>query len=733
MNPTPKRYAKYVKLLMYILVVIMVNLVCLTLFFRIDLTQNKSYSLSKVSRQVVATLSEPLTIKVFFTKDLPAPHNNTHRYLQDLLNEYALQNKKYFRPQFYNVNPESDSLGDDTRDNREMARNYGIQPVQIQMVENDEVKFKKAFMGLVLIHGDIIERLPTITSTDGLEYQLTTAIQKLNHKVSALLNLEEKIQIKLVLSSSIHKVAPFMGLKTLNKYAEQIKTIVSDLNSKTYDQLVYQELDPTGDAETARALEGLDLMGLNWPDIPEANVAAGKGRIGLIVQYKEASRTIPLLQVIKLPIFGTQYQLTEIEAVKEAIENNVDRLVNINDEIGYLADHGTLTLSNPSPMAPRGRDTISNFKAIMDKTYNLRAINLKENPIPGGLQCLIIPRPTEQLSDYALYQIDQALMQGTNLAIFADAFKETMPAGGRGMMGNQGPSYVPLDTGLEAMLAHYGVRIKQSLVLDEECYHQRQPQSMGGGELPLYFAPIIQSENINKKLDYIKNIKGLIALKISPLELDNERIDAQKIKPHQLLASSTRSWEMRDRIVLNPMFMRPPASDKEMASLPLAYLMEGSFHSYFTDKPIPQPENSAPDDETDSEIAPAPAEAPKPDAPEITGKGDFVSKSPDAKIFIIASSEMLGDQLLDPAGNNVNAVFVLNMIDALNGRSAIATMRSKAQQYNPIKETGAGTKTMIKTLNIVGLPIVVVLAGLIVWYRRHNRKKKIKKMYQGVI
>lgn len=730
MNPTPLRYAKYIKLLMYILVVVMVNLVCLTLFFRIDLTQNKSYSLSGVSQQVVATLSEPLTIKVFFTKDLPAPHNNTHRYLQDLLNEYALQNKKYFKPQFYNVNPESDSMGDDTRDNREMARNYGIQPVQIQMVENDEVKFKKAFMGLVLIHGDIIERLPTITSTDGLEYQLTTAIQKLNHKVSALLNLEEKIQIKLVLSSSIHKVAPYMGLKTLKGYAGQIKDIVSDLNSKTYDQLAYHELDPTNDEKTARAIEGLDLMGLNWPDIPEANVAAGEGRIGLIVQYKQEARIIPLLQVIKLPIFGTQYQLTEIESVKEAIENNVERLVNINAEIGYLADHGTLSFSNPSPMAPQSRDTISNFKTIMEKTYTLRAINLKEDGIPGGLQCLIIPRPTEKLSDYALYQIDQALMQGTNLAIFADAFKETMPPGGRNMMGSQGPSYVPLDTGLEAMLAHYGVRIKKSLVLDEECYHQRQPQNMGGGELPLYFAPIIQSEHINKELDYIKNIKGLIALKISPLELDKARIDAQQIKPHQLLASSIRSWEMRDRIVLNPMFMRPPASDKEMTSLPLAYLMEGSFQSYFKGKPTPQPENSDAEAETSGDAA---ASAVKPEAAEISGKGDFKEQSPEAKIFIMASSEMLGDQLLDPSGKGVNAVFVLNMIDALNRRGDIATMRSKAQQYNPVNETGTGTKTMIKTANIVGLPIVVILAGLIVWYRRHNRKKKIKMMYQGVV
>jgi ABC-2 type transport system permease protein len=726
MSPKPQRYAKYIKLLLYLFVVVLVNLAGLTLFFRLDLTRNKSYSLSEASRNVVATLSEPLTVKVFFTKDLPAPYNNTQRYLQDLLNEYALQNKKYFKPQIYNVNPDSETIGDDTQDNREMARNYGIFPVQIQMVDNDEVKFKHAFMGLVLIHGDTIERIPTITSTDGLEYQLTTAIQKLNHKVSALLNLEEKIQINLVLSSSFYQIAPVMGLAALPTYPEKIKKIVDELNTKNYNQLVFRHLDPSTDAETAKEMEGLDIMHRVWPDIPKANVTAGKGSIGLFLKYKQAVRTIPLLQEFKLPIFGTQYQLADVEAVKEAIETNIERLLNINEAVGYLADYGTLSPSSPDPRGARDGDTIGSFKAIMDKTYSLSPVHLKEEPFPDGLQCLVIPRPTEKLSDYALYQIDQALMHGTNLAIFMDAFKETGPPG-------QMPNFVPMDTGLEKMLAHYGVRITPSLVLDENCYRQRMPQNQGGGEQPLYFAPIIQNQHINKDLAYIKNIKGLIVLKISPLELDQERIGAQHLIAHQLLASSTRSWQMRDRINLNPMFMRPPAQDKEMASLPLAYLLEGSFSSYFAGKPIPQKpaqEESA----ADPSGAKAPAEktAAMNDLSKISGQSVTKEQSVPAKIFVVASSEMLKDQLLDPTGKGANAMFLLNVIDALNNREAIATMRSKAQQYNPLVETGAVTKLFIKAANIVGLPLLVIFFGLLVWYRRHARKKKIELKFQGV-
>ena len=81
---------KYIRFIVYIVAVVLVNLAGMTLFFRVDLTEDNIYSISKASQRVVATLSEPLTINVFFTKNLPAPHNNTEQYLRDLLEEYAI-------------------------------------------------------------------------------------------------------------------------------------------------------------------------------------------------------------------------------------------------------------------------------------------------------------------------------------------------------------------------------------------------------------------------------------------------------------------------------------------------------------------------------------------------------------------------------------------------------------------------------------------------------------------
>jgi len=91
---------KYFKFALYLVVVVLVNIAGITLFFRIDLTANKLYSLAAASKKVAADLSEPLTIKIFFTRDLPPPHNNTERYLHDLLEEYAVYAGKLFNYRF---------------------------------------------------------------------------------------------------------------------------------------------------------------------------------------------------------------------------------------------------------------------------------------------------------------------------------------------------------------------------------------------------------------------------------------------------------------------------------------------------------------------------------------------------------------------------------------------------------------------------------------------------------
>ncbi len=718
---------RYTKFLLYLVVVVLVNIAGMTLFFRGDLTANRIYSLSEPSREVVSTLSEPLTVKAFFTDNLPPPYNNIERYLNDLLQEYAIAGNRYFNFQFYNVSSEDDATA---RENQEVAAGYGISPVQIQKFEQDEVKFQMAYMGLALIHGDVIETIPTITATDGLEFEITAAIRKMNNKISALLSLEDDIAVKLFLSSSLQAVGPYMNLAGLPELSGKVRALVDELNRKTFGRLRFESLDPTRSTEAAEAARGYGVLALEWNEFSDRQgrtIPADKGYAGIIVEHGGKAEALPLISVMRLPIFGTQYQLADVESLQDAINETVENLININEEIGYLADHGTRPLRGGGgmPGQPQG-EGLSRFEGLLSESYSVREVFLKEAGVPEGLPTLIIARPTEPFSEYALYQIDQYLMKGRNLAIFLDRFQEAMPTQQSRMMGQS--QYRPIDSGLEKLLAHYGLDVKAAFVLDENSFRQDVPRAFGGGERPLYFAPIIKNEFINKDVPFLQNVKGLVMLKASPVTANEQTIAANGLQAVNLFSSSPRSWEMSGQVDLNPMFIQPPRNDGAFQQQALAYLVEGSFPSYFSDQPVPEkevPEPADPPGDPLDESDPASGV----DMSQIESGPVTIPRGRPGKIFLIGTSEILRDNILDAEGRSPNAQFVMNVIDALNGREAYAVMRSKAQRFNPLQETEPATRTTIKAVNIAGLPVLVVLCGLLVWYRRSARKRVIQEMF----
>lgn len=716
----------------YLLVVVLINIAGITLFYRWDLTADKVYSISDVSKEVVATLAEPLTINVFFTKDLPPPHNNTERYLHDLLSEYAINGNTYFNYKFSNVSSnQGTDAGAGTQANQQLADNYGIRPVQIQAIDNDEVKFQKAYMGLVIIHGDLIERIPTITSTDGLEYRLTTAIQKLNNKISALAALENKVDIKLYMSSSLEAVAPFMRLEQFSQLPDQLRKVVTRLNGLHFDKLVFHHLDPSKDAALAADVKTHQLLTLDWPDLDNGKVAAGSGSIGLVLDYNGQSVTVPLLQVVQLPLIGNHYELADMAQMDEIISKNLESLIDINTDLGYLASHGTMPLEGAGAMPRQAPADGETFRNMASQNYSLKPIDLTQERIPDSLNAMIIAGPTETFNDYELLQIDQFLMKGKNLGIFLDAFKEERPGGQQNMMmPNQQGQFVPLNTGLEKLLAHYGVRISPAIVMDENSYKQRVPEQFGGGEQSLYFAPVIKNANINDQLAFIENIKGLVALEISPLELDPERIKTNELDAQVLFSSSKQAWEMGENITLNPMMQPPPPPADERRQYPLAYQIQGTFKSYFDGKPLP--EKPVQNDQAgEAEKAVTGDKEADTSASQIKGSGQFIAESKPGKIILIASRHMISDSLLDEEGRGPNAILAMNILDTLNSRDEIAVMRSKQQQFNPLADTSAGLRTIVKAFNIAGLPVLVVFFGLLVWMRRHGRKNRIRMMFES--
>ncbi len=711
----PSDKHRFVKASLYLTVLVLLNAASFRFFFHLDLTRNKRFSLSETSRRVVATLSEPMIVKVFFTRRLPAPYNGVRRYLHDLLAEYAIYGKRYFDYRFYDVDPQEGQPAGKTSANRALALDYGIEPIQIQTIEKDEVKFQKAFMGIVLIHGDTVEKLPAVTSTDDLEYRLTTAMEKLARKVSALLALEKPLEVVLYLSSSLDQVAGVMGIGQLDSYSTSIKKAVAELNSGLYDKLEFKIVDPSGRQSDTELIDRYRLPWIKWPAMDERKIKAGRGTIGLVVRNSKRWKAIPLLKVVRMPLMGTRYRLVAPEQVKRLIDLNLNVLLGINAELGYLADHGTPPLGSSSLAA--GGLNLQRFADLAGRNYDLVPVKLEQG-VPAGLKCLLIVRPTRKFSDWELYQLDQALMRGTNLAFFIDPLEEKPSSGTR-------PKLAEIDTGLDKLLHHWGVAIEKAIVLDKQCYRQVMPQAMGGGQRPIYFAPLLHQENISGQLPFLRHIKQLVVFKAAPVNPLNEKLEKQGLTAYKLLSSSQSSWTVGRGAMLVPELLRVPAT-AELSSRPLAYLLKGRFTSYFKGKPLPQ--KSSGNKEQDKKGEKAENHSREPEA-RVSYQGVTIDRSPPAQLFVMGSAQMLSNILLDSEGKSNNAVFVMNLIDALNGRQDRALMRGKLQRLNPLHRTSPELKSLIKAFCIAGLPLGVIFCGLGVWLYRRRRQKRILESF----
>jgi len=368
---------------------------------------------------------------------------------------------------------------------------------------------------------------------------------------------------------------------------------------------------------------------------------------------------------------------------------------------------------------------LTKFDSLLRSSYSVTQIDLKSDEIPETIDTLIIAGAKEQFSDWELFQIDQFLMKGKSLAVFVEAFNEIQQDANQQMYGMSQPVYLPINTGLEKLLDHYGVKVKKSYVMDENCFVSQDPTT---GEMPLYFAPIIKDENINHRLNFLENIKILQMLKVSPVEIDMEITDANKLRATQLFSSSKSSWEMAGQINLMPWMIRPPGNAEQQKSVPLAYLLEGEMPSYFADKPVPEkPKDESPTEEGQEPIIEQDQSVVE--ESKIKDNVSVLATGNPGRILIVGSADILKDNVLDDQGRSPNSVFLLNSLDYLNNREDIAVMRSKNQRFNPLKDTKAATRTLVKIFNIAGVPILFILFGFYVWFRRKAKRRMIQSLF----
>ena len=148
---------------------------------RLDLTPGNAYTLSPATEQIVRSLDDIVTIKLFASDGLPTEAALLGRDVDDLMQDLRAAGSGKVRVVYHDP-------GDNEAARRD-AEGLGIQPVQFNVIGQAELQVKQGYLGLVVQHADANETIPFISRTDDLEYRVVSAIRTLTRAKKPVVGL----------------------------------------------------------------------------------------------------------------------------------------------------------------------------------------------------------------------------------------------------------------------------------------------------------------------------------------------------------------------------------------------------------------------------------------------------------------------------------------------------------------------------------------------------------------
>jgi len=268
------------------------------------------------------------------------------------------------------------------------------------------------------------------------------------------------------------------------------------------------------------------------------------------------------------------------------------------------------------------------------------------------------------------------------------------------------------DVGMDDLLEHYGVKVRDDLVLE--------PRQNAPGPVPvqgqlLHYPTFPVAAKSAEKHSTTDFIKGLVLPFASSVEILKDKQPGVVWTP--LVASTSDSWRQTGLFLFNPTAENlKVGADK--GPLTMAVAGEGKLTSFFAGKPYPN-------DKGEKQQPAAPNASPAP-GEEIVKE---VSDGP-ARLVVVGSSSFASDDYVR-FGQRLpiytsNIVFFMGIVDFVARDDGLAPLRSKGMTARPLTIKSDATPTLVKLSNVVGVPLLFIGFGLLRWRIRLARRKRAR-------
>jgi ABC-type uncharacterized transport system involved in gliding motility auxiliary subunit len=474
---------------------------------------------------------------------------------------------------------------------------------------------------------------------------------------------------------------------------DEIRDKLSEFAAYSDGKFRIRYIDPGDDAEAKERAASQGVQEFDVQVVEKDAVSVKKVFFGLVMNYEDKSEAMPIV---------VEPSSLEYEITSRLVKLTMDA----KPKIGLFTGTFRTSEQQQGPSYQGLNEVLAGAQGL----YEIVQLDPQANrTLPDDLSAVIV-LGAFGMPDSLKYSIDQFLLNGGQVIVGLDPMMQAGQAGGPEQ------AFPSLPT-MEDQLESYGVKFNKKLVVDPECAMATFSAGFFRLQQPYPLWPQITPAGFNPDIAAVSKLESLVMPWTCPLT-ESAPEGAQL----RALASTTeQSFLISSPFNLSPEqdwgFLR--SSTEEEGPFVLAYLVEGQIPTAFPDGPPA----ATPPPPTEDDSEPITLE------PEFDSADQLPVSNGEGRLIVMSSASALADNFLGQYRDNVT--FLQNAVDMLVLGDQLLGIRSAPVTARPIEQLKDSQKALIRWANVLAVPALLVLFGLLLWFLKGRRRRAIQERYKG--
>jgi ABC-2 type transport system permease protein len=655
---------------------------------RVDLTENRDYTISPVTKRLVASLDEPLRIRGFFSESTHPLLAPLVPQIRDLLAEYEIYGDG-------NVKVEIADPNQDEALESEINEQYAVRSVPFGVTDRHSQSVVNAYFHIVLAYGDAFEVLDfsdlvevrseamgVTVKLKNFEYDLTRGIKKVTQEFQTVESLLARVP-------EGSKVTLYRTANVPEEYAatgEAMKKVAEEYAAAGAGRLTFAEVDPSSDTQLQTEL--YEKYGVQ--PLAADLFATQRFYLHLVVQVgDQVERILPRGDMAEADV-----RKALDAAVRRGTPGQLRKVLLVTENPPQEEQNPNLP---PQMQPPQRQPDYTGLEQYLSENYTVERTELREGEVPDDVDVLIVgkPGPLDPRQQYAL---DQYLMRGGTIVALAGRY-HIEPS-------RQGLSAVQEPAPLFDLLQTWGVSVRDALVMGDDVAAFPLPvqRRLPGGAMlqkielmPYPFFPDLRGESLNDDVPALAGVPSLTMPWSSPLTVA-EPLEGREVT-WLLRSSPLATVKTGGQIDPDSVTAAGPAwtPGPETGAPQLGTVVTGKFPSAFAERPNPNDAGAT--------------------GPDTSGR-TLTKSIADGRLVVLGSSELASDLLITLANQTQaeehagNLQLLFNTVDWATEDTDLLQIRTAgpfARTLRPLDEAEQ-TRIELMTWLAVLVPVLVIVA-----------------------